>query len=80
MLHPLDSAIASLRDLHEDSSVTKNIQTKILEIITILEAKGEPSLRASRAVCVLEQITDNSSMESYTRTQLFNVLSILSGF
>ncbi|MBI2565261.1 UPF0147 family protein [Candidatus Woesearchaeota archaeon] len=77
---PFLSVIEALMEFKNDLSVPKNIQLRIDETILILsEKKSELSLLKSRAMAVLEELGEDVNMEPYTRTQLYNVVSMLDG-
>ena len=69
--------IDALKELEGDSSLPKNVKTKVASIIKILEEKGEVSMKVSRALHELESLADDSTTPSFTRTQLFNITSML---
>ena len=74
----LVTVITLLRELEDDNSVPKNIKNKISLTIKDLEkSTEETSIKVSRALHVLEELTDDSNMQAYTRTQLFNIVSAL---
>lgn len=69
--------IAALRELEGDSQVPKNVKTKITSTISTLEQAGEMPIKVSRALQELEQLTEDNNMQAYTRTQIFNIVSLL---
>ena len=74
----LYTVLEMLRELEDDNCVPKNIKTKISLTIKDLEtSKEELSIKVSRALHMLEELTDDSNMQTYTRTQLFNIVSAL---
>lgn len=74
----LVTVITLLRELEDDNSVPKNIKNKISLTIKDLEkSTEETSIKVSRALHVLEELTDDNNMQAYTRTQLFNIVSAL---
>lgn len=74
----LVTVISLLRELEEDNSVPKNIKNKISLTIKDLETSTEEvSITVSRALHVMEELTEDSNMQAYTRTQLFNIVSAL---
>ncbi len=78
MMDPLQMAVASLRELAQDSSLPRGVIEKLTGIIAILSQEGtQPSLRASQALQRIETLAEESSIQSDTRMQLFNVSSIL---
>ena len=68
---------AELKELLEDSSIPKNVKENIEKVIKILEDTGELSLKVNKALNVLDEISDDINMQSYTRTQIWNIVSML---
>jgi uncharacterized protein (UPF0147 family) len=66
-----------LKELAEDSSVTKNLKTKVSEIIAMLSGEEELSLRVNRASHALDELASNPDLDSYTRTQLLGIVGAL---
>lgn len=73
----LTMVFAALRELETDNQVPKNVKTRISNTIQALEKDGEMSIKISRAMQELEALTEDNNMQSYTRTQIFNIVSLL---
>lgn len=73
----LKEVIGVLSELKEDTSVPKNVKTKIENTIEILEGKGELSIKVNKALHELDEVADDSNMQPYTRTQIWNIVSML---
>jgi len=73
----LTMVIAALRELEQDNQVPKNVKSKITGTITVLEQAGEMPIKVSKALQELEQLTEDNNMQAYTRTQIFNIVSLL---
>jgi len=74
----MNNAISTLSELKEESSTPKNIKEKIQNVITILEGKEEEiSIKKSKALDILEQISNENNIQPFLRTQIWNVVSIL---
>lgn len=73
----LTTVIAALHELECDNQVPKNVKAKIVSTIQTLEQDGEMSIKVSRALQELEQLSEDSNMQGYTRTQIFNIVSLL---
>ncbi len=71
--------VESITEIETDSTVPKNIKRKLNETAQILRNKEEEdeSIKVSKAMNVLEELLDDQNMQSYTRTQLLNLLSAL---
>lgn len=73
----IQQVIFSLRELEQDSGTPKNIRSRISSTIQLLNADGEISLKVSKALQALEEIADDMTVQSDTRTQIFNIVSQL---
>ncbi|MBI4147981.1 UPF0147 family protein [Candidatus Woesearchaeota archaeon] len=77
MEEKLQPIVQSLRELESDQQLPKSLKQKIGTAIRTLEQNNELSMRVSRALNELEELTDDQNMQAYTRTQLFNIISML---
>ncbi|MBN2111542.1 UPF0147 family protein [Candidatus Woesearchaeota archaeon] len=69
--------IVALNELKDDSTVPRNIKAKIETMISLLQDDTEESIKVSRVMHEIEEITEDSNLQPYTRTQIFNVVSLL---
>ena len=69
--------IDTLSELQEDQSLPKNTGVKLQEVIDILNSDSESSMKVNRAFNILEGIADNTNLQSYIRTQIWNITSML---
>lgn len=69
--------IEALKELQEDVAVPRNVKVKIGETIKILEEDTERSIKVSKALNELEEVADDSNLQPFTRTQIWNVISML---
>jgi uncharacterized protein (UPF0147 family) len=69
--------IDALNELKEDNTVPKNVKAKLDNMICLLKEDTEESIRVSRVLHEIEEIAEDANMQSYTRTQIFNVVSLL---
>jgi len=78
MSDQIDGIIDVLSELTEDNTVPKNVKVKIEKIKVSLSEKGtEMSLKINKALDLLDEVSDDNNLESYTRTQLWNIASML---
>jgi uncharacterized protein (UPF0147 family) len=77
MTNELHNVLEALEELKGDSTVPKNIKSKIEQIIESLNDKQDLSIRVNRALNELDEISDNNNIQPYTRTQIWNVVSLL---
>ncbi len=71
----IKEVIFTLNELKADSTVNKNIKGKIEKIIAFLEQ--DVSLGIDKALLEIEEMMENNNLPSYTRTQIWNVVSLL---
>jgi len=69
--------IDALNELKEDSTVPKNIKAKLENMIELLRENVERSIKVSRVMHEIEEIAEDVNIQPYTRTQIFNVVSLL---
>lgn len=70
--------LEALDDIKNDNTVPKNVKSKIEEIADTLQRDNlEMSLRVDKAQQELEDISSDSNLQSFTRTQLWNIVSLL---
>lgn len=68
-----------LADLSEDNSVPKNVRLKVKDIITTLSCDEEVSLKVNKALHKLDEISDDINLNTYARTQIWDITSKLEG-
>jgi len=73
----LKGIIDFLKELDEDSTVPRNVKTKIDSILTILKGEDEVNIKVNRAIDELDDVCNDGNLQTYTRTQLWNVVSML---
>ena len=73
----IDEVIETLTELEGDVTVPRNVRLKIQNIITNLKEDIEISIKISKALNDLDEIADDVNLQPYTRTQIWNVVSIL---
>ena len=67
-----------LDEINEDRSVPKNIRKSVMEAKEHLNnEKNDMKVRVSTAVSILDEISNDTNIPTYTRTQIWNVVSML---
>ena len=66
-----------LNELKDDNTVPKNVRLKIEKVIQVLNGEKEKSIKVSKAINEMEEIADDMNLQSYTRTQVWSVVSAL---
>ncbi|MBS3137734.1 UPF0147 family protein [Candidatus Woesearchaeota archaeon] len=69
--------IAALEELSNDPAVPKNVKTRIENSINYLKNEEDLSISVNKALNELDEIADDTNMESFTRTQIWNIVSML---
>ena len=73
----LIEVIDALNELKDDNTVPKNVKARLENMIIVLQEKTEASIRVSRVMHEIEEIAEDANMQPFTRTQIFNVVSLL---
>ena len=73
----ISTMINRLNEIHADLSVPRNVRTKIELIIDTLRKDTELSIKINKTLSELDEIASDSNLQAYTRTQLWNVISML---
>ncbi len=73
----LNNAIGLLSEMNDDSSTPKNVKEKVFQIMGILKEDIDISIRVNKALHELDEIVNENNMQQYTRTQVWNVVSLL---
>jgi len=66
-----------LEELKDDVTVPKNVRLKIEKVIEVLKSNMEMSIKVSKVLNELEEIADDVNLQSYTRTQVWDIISTL---
>ena len=74
----INDVVETLAKLQEDTTVPKNVKLKIQKIVSALKEKNiELSIKVHKALHELDEIADDANMQPYTRTQIWNIVSML---
>ena len=74
----LEPIINLLDDILQDRLVPRNIKSAIQEAKSDLEnEKKDLDVKTSSAISVLDEITNDPNIPMHTRTQIWNVVSML---
>jgi uncharacterized protein len=67
-----------LEELKDDSTVPRNVKSKIENSITTLKnEKEEMSIRVDKVLQDFDEISNDTNTQSYTRSQIWNIVSML---
>ena len=73
----LKDVIELLNELKKDSSVPKNVRDRIESTILILNDDEDTAIKVNKALHELEDVADDANLQPFTRTQIWNVVSLL---
>ena len=74
----LMNIVAVLEELREDDTVPRNIKSKVEEISKVLQGdEDDIKIKVDKALHLLDEIADDSNLKSYTRSQIWNLVSML---
>jgi hypothetical protein len=75
-----ENVIPIIEQVVNDRSVPRNIRTKCEDSIKILkEEKQDIAIRVSTVISNMDEISNDPNIPTYTRTQIWNIVSILEG-
>ena len=77
MVEDLNIAKDLLDRIINDRTVPRNIRQAAEDSKGVLNSKDEPEVRISTAIHILDEIINDPNMPMYTRTQIWNTVSIL---
>lgn len=73
----IQNIVSNLNELKDDNSIPKNVKLRICDTIRLLENEGDMCIKVNKALQHLDEISEDTNMQSYTRTQIWNVVSLL---
>ena len=73
----VEEIVEVLTELKEDNTVPKNVKEKIKIVMGVLSGDGDLKLKVNKILHELDDIADDPNLQPYTRTQIWNVVSML---
>jgi|TARA_Y100000310_G_C20472406_1_gene710730 uncharacterized protein (UPF0147 family) len=73
----LSEILVLMRELEQDTGISNITKEKIVNSIETLNGDLDLSVRASKVIHEIEEVSQKNNIESYTRTQLWNIVSLL---
>ena len=79
MSEAMQDVVELLAQIENDFSVPKNIRLRVRGAINTLETKDDTllAIKADKALEELEAVSDDSNIPTYTRTQIWHIVSLL---
>ena len=76
-LSQIGNVIEFLAEIQTDNSVPRNVRTKIDMIVQALRQNSEIQIIVNKTLNDLDELSGDVNLQSYTRTQIWNVMSLL---
>lgn len=73
----IENALQLLLELEKDTTVPKNVQQKISKAIADLNSEQEIKIKVSKVLQDMIELTEDINTPSFTRTQIYNIVSLL---
>ena len=73
----MDEVNSMLDEVNDDRTVPRNIRNMIAQAKEALNTKQEIAVKISTAIAILDDVANDSNIPTYTRTQIWNVVSML---
>lgn len=69
--------LEALNEMQEDTTVPKNVKTKLSDVQGMLNSQEESSMKMNRALDILVEVSDDINLQPYVRTKIWNIVSML---
>ncbi len=77
-IEKLISVIEVLNQIEKDMTVPRNIRARVISaILALQEDKDQMAVKVDKAIQELSEIDSDPNISQYTRTQIWNVVSVL---
>ncbi len=73
----LEEIIAFIEEIIEDRTVPRNIREVLKSVKECIESEDEKEVKKDRAIQLLDDISNDPNMPVYTRTQIWNIISMI---
>jgi len=72
----LMEAMSVLNEIADDQTISKNIKTMVVSVLSILEEDCDVAVKCDKAIQTLTVCEDNN-IDMFTKTRIWSLLSIL---
>ena len=73
----IDAIRSSFNSILKDTAIPKSFKIKIDNVVEMLNSSAEISLKLTKVLNELEEITSDNSISPHLRTQIWNLISNL---
>jgi uncharacterized protein (UPF0147 family) len=71
------SILETLEELTGDDTIPRNVKAKLGDILSRLKTDEDMSIKINKALNELDEISSDTNLQAYTRTQIWNIASLL---
>lgn len=72
-----EQIIPLLRQIADDRTVPRNIRTRCEESVNVLNGAQDKSVKINTVISSLDEVTNDPNIPMYTRTVVWNIVSLL---
>jgi len=72
-----DDVMPLMKEIETDSTVPKNVRFKVKEAVVCLMGEEEVDIKSCRVIEALDLLSDDINLPSYTRAQIWQIISLL---
>jgi uncharacterized protein (UPF0147 family) len=76
-MEELEEIKGYLKEMIDDASIPKNVRVKSQEVLDMLNGEGDLSISASKALNIFEELSEDTNIDAFVRTQIWNIVSLL---
>ena len=77
----IENIVAALSEIKEDKRVPRNVRSSLQETIGELTCENENiSVKLNTAISILDEINNDTNIQPFTRTQIWNIVTMLESF
>jgi uncharacterized protein (UPF0147 family) len=81
MTEGLDEILIQLEELKNDRRVPKNVRNSLAQTQSELMREDEHiNIKLNTAISILDEISNDTNIQQFTRTQIWNLVSVLESF
>lgn len=73
----INQVVSLLQEISQDECISTGAKEKIIRSISTMNEDMDVSVRANKVLDELEQLLDSSAVDTYIRTQIWSVTSLL---
>ncbi len=77
----IENIVEALSEIKDDKRVPRNVRSSLQETIGELTCENEDiSVKLNTAISILDEINNDTNIQPFTRTQIWNIVTMLESF